>query len=521
MRGRASSCSRSRDRFVVGSALRTVRRQRCERSAVRTLRRSCEHERQPPDRPLTLTLSPEYGGEGTGGVARRAVRSGVRRNRTPAARYARHATHLPRHALPSRHCSSSRNRRRPRPPEARPRAADHDYFPPPDSRRLADPADAAQVRALAGIDPARLERAYDFTQRCSQNGGLLVVRHGYLVFERYFGRAHRNANPDMASTGKAFTSIACGIMLNEFKDKIPDGLDTKVFTEKYLPEAFPLDDPRRGEHHARPAAVHDRRLQRRRAAPDRRRHGQGRAAEAGAGAEHPRPRPVVAPRAALDRPGRGLFVLVAVAAHRVDRAAARDRHGAAGLHRRAAGQADGLGAVGLLPAPRRLRRCRTRTARAASRSTPPTRCASATACCTRASGATSSSSRRTTSRCATKPSPYNPHTPFSLQFEHNADGHVAGAPRDAFYKSGAGGFGIFVVPSLDLVIYKLGGKDDQYDPALTGIPAAVQVRRLARRLAADPADAVQRRQPGRRRRPAPGAGDGRRRRCGTENAIQA
>ncbi len=44
------------------------------------------------------------------------------------------------------------------------------------------------------------------------------------------------------------------------------------------------------------------------------------------------------------------------------------------------------------------------------------------------------------------------------------------APRDAYYKSGAGGFGLFVVPSLDLVIYKLGGSDGQYDPSLTGIP---------------------------------------------------
>ena len=66
------------------------------------------------------------------------------------------------------------------------------------------------------------------------------------------------------------------------------------------------------------------------------------------------------------------------------------------------------------------------------------------------------------------------HCPFTLQFEHNADGHVAGAPRDAFYKSGAGGFDIFVVPSLDLVIYKLGGKDSQYDPALTGLPQPFQ-----------------------------------------------
>src|SRR5258707_2451266 len=122
------------------------------------------------------------------------------------------------------------------------------YFPPPDSeggwRTLED---AAQIRELAGMDLPRLNQAFEFTQRCTQNGGLLVVRHGYLVFEKYFGRAHRNANPDMASTGKAYTSIACGIMLQEFHEAIPDGLDTRVFTEKYLPEAFPLDEARKAE----------------------------------------------------------------------------------------------------------------------------------------------------------------------------------------------------------------------------------------------------------------------------------
>ena len=88
------------------------------------------------------------------------------------------------------------------------------------------------MKTLAGMDANQLDLAYEFTQRCTQNGGLLVVRHGYLVFEKYFGRAHRNANPDMASTGKAYTSIACGIMLQEFRSAIPDGLDTKVFTPK-------------------------------------------------------------------------------------------------------------------------------------------------------------------------------------------------------------------------------------------------------------------------------------------------
>src|SRR5690348_11559636 len=69
-----------------------------------------------------------------------------------------------------------------------------DYFPPPDSlggwRALHD---AAQIRKIAGMDLPRMEQAFDFTQRCSQDGGLLVVRHGYLVFEKYYGRAHRNA----------------------------------------------------------------------------------------------------------------------------------------------------------------------------------------------------------------------------------------------------------------------------------------------------------------------------------------
>ncbi len=118
-----------------------------------------------------------------------------------------------------------------------------DYFPPPDSAggwRTA--TNAAPARGLAGLAWPRLEQAWEFTQRSTQNGGLLVVRHGWLAFEKYFGRASRNVNPDMASTGKAYTSIVCGIMLQEFHDKIPGGLDTKVFSPTFLPEAYSRDD---------------------------------------------------------------------------------------------------------------------------------------------------------------------------------------------------------------------------------------------------------------------------------------
>ena len=42
--------------------------------------------------------------------------------------------------------------------------------------------------------------------------------------------------------------------------------------------------------------------------------------------------------------------------------------------------------------------------------------------------------------------------------------------KDAYWKGGSGGYAIYVVPSLDLVVWKLGGTESQYDPALTRLP---------------------------------------------------
>ena len=72
-------------------------------------------------------------------------------------------------------------------------AAD-DYFPPPDSqggwRTLKD---AAQIRKTAGMDLTKLDYAFEYASRTSQHGGLLVVRHGYLVYEKYYGKGSRGA----------------------------------------------------------------------------------------------------------------------------------------------------------------------------------------------------------------------------------------------------------------------------------------------------------------------------------------
>lgn len=345
-----------------------------------------------------------------------------------------------------------------------------DYFPLPDNasgwRTLKDPA---QIREVAGMDAARLDNAFEFTQRCSQNGGLLVVRHGYLVFERYFGRAHRNANPDMASTGKAVTSVACGIMLHEFHDKIPNGLDTKVYSKEFLPEAFPLDDSRKAEitlgqllcmtagyngEGQFPVGIVRGKAEPLKAGPGQNIRDLDLSSiraplwtAPGAGYSYSSPSPHVASIVLRHITGMELQDYIR------ERLAKPMGWGAWGycLHRGDFDMphANGAGSIALHATDAlRFAYCLLHQGKWGEAQLVPE---DYVALCN-------------------KPSLYNPHCPFSLQFEHNSDGHVAGAPRDAFYKSGAGGFGIFVVPSLDLVIYKLGGNDRQYDPGLTGIP---------------------------------------------------
>jgi CubicO group peptidase (beta-lactamase class C family) len=345
------------------------------------------------------------------------------------------------------------------------------YFPPPDSQGgWRTTKDAAEARALAGIDLERLEVAARAAERSNaDNGGLLVVSKGYLVLERYYGKAHRNANPDMASTGKAFTSIACGVMLQEFKAKLPDGLDTKVYTQEFLPEAFPLRDPREAEirlghllcmtsgHNgegATPSAVV-------RGAAQALKPAKGQDirdidgsslrtplwAGPGEGYSYSSPAPHIASMVLRRVTGKEL------PAYLDEKFAQPMGWGPWGycLYRGdvTMAHANGAGSIALRATDTlRFGYCLAQGGRWQERQLVP---ADYLKLCRQAS-------------------PYNPHFPFSLQFEHNQAGQILGAPRDAFYKTGANGFCLYIVPSLDLVIYKLGGKDGQWNPDLTRIP---------------------------------------------------
>ena len=348
-------------------------------------------------------------------------------------------------------------------------AASGEYFPPPDSaggwRTLKD---ASAIRKVAGMDSKKLDQAFEYAKRSSQHGGLLVVRHGWLVYEKYYGKGNREATPAMASVGKAYTSIACGIMLRDSRDRIPDGLEQRVFNEKYLPQALRLnDDPRKAEIKLGQLLTMAAGF-----------HGEG--SNPGFVNFEPSVRldPLPRPETPLDQDQTALQTPLWASPGGGYSYASSSPHVASIVLRNITGmemqdyvdlrlaKPMGWGKWGYAKRP-----TNTHTpggGDVAVRSTDALRFAYMLLHQGRW-GTQQLVPADYVAMCG-RPSPYQKHAPFSLMFEVNADGHVAGAPADAFFKSGGGGYGIMVIPSLDLVIYKMAGTDAQYDPALTGLP---------------------------------------------------
>jgi CubicO group peptidase (beta-lactamase class C family) len=355
------------------------------------------------------------------------------------------------------------------------------YFPPPDAqggwRRLDQPP---EIRTIAGIDKSRLDQAFQYTQTTSQHGGLVVVRHGYVVYEKYFGRADREANPNMYSIGKMFTSASCGIMLAEHSNRFPDALSQKVFSKEYLPQAFPLSYPemadiRLGHLLTMTSGIQDSRI-----APPTSTGGGGHLT----GIVHGEnvylpywtsPDPVTDQDGSTlhgkmwARPGGGYLygqdphiasiVLRGVVGMELQEYIKLKLAEPMGWGRW--GYAMHQGGVTLPHTPG--------AGGIALHSTDALRFGYLLLKGGKWKGQQLVPAEYV--ELLSKPSPFNPHSPFSLQHEVNADGHVAGAPRDAFFKSGAGGFGLYVIPSLDMVVYKMSSLNaGTYDPAATGLP---------------------------------------------------
>ena len=370
-------------------------------------------------------------------------------------------------------------------------ATDRKYFPPPDAaggwRTLAEPS---EIRRVTGIDTAKLDETFRYIQGSSKNGGLLVVRHGWLVYERYFGLGHREATPNHASCGKSFTSIAVGILMSERPDLFPQGLDQKIFTPTYFPpEAFPLSDPRKkdiklgqllafsaGIRGNTPAFVNGRATRLDPAGPDGWQSMVDETALGGKDVEGPRGSRLSTTTLWCE-PGGGYsyasssihlasIMLRHVTGTELEAYLRRHlepvgfgRWGWGYKYAKEIKHTPGAGGIALRPRDMlRFGYLLLNGGRWADEQVIPAdyvrHCRSA--------------------------STYNPHAPYSLQFNVNTHGNVAGVPRDAFYKSGSGGHVLYVVPSLDLVIWKLGGRDGQYGERDTGMPIHPDAAREAR-----------------------------------------
>jgi CubicO group peptidase (beta-lactamase class C family) len=353
-----------------------------------------------------------------------------------------------------------------------------DYYPPPDAKGgWRTISDTSKIRKVAGIDVNKLDEAFQYIQQTSQHGGLLVVRHGYLVYERYFGRGNREALPELASCGKAFTSVAVGIMLKEKADLIPNGLDEKVYNPKYLPaEFFPVDDPRKSEITL------------------------GQLLSMSAGIRGTNPVYVKGIRQNWENPtiDNGPWSTTDDFAMRQSlwcapgscySYATSSSHLPAMIVRRLTGMEMedymrrrltdplGFGTWGYAMYRPKLKSGIDSEGRMlhtpgggsiAVRSTDVLRFAYLML--HEGRWQKQQIVPAEFAKMCGRMVKYNPHYNHSFNFNVNEEGAVSGVPRDAFWKGGSGGYAIYVVPSLDMIIYKMGGTESQYDPALTRLP---------------------------------------------------
>jgi CubicO group peptidase (beta-lactamase class C family) len=364
-----------------------------------------------------------------------------------------------------------------------------DYYPLSDGRGgWRTLADLADVRRVAGMDKDRLDEAFAFARGSARNGGLLVVRHGWLAYERYYGKGHREATTNLASCGKSFTSIAIGMLMAERPDLFPEGLEQRIFTPDYFPpEAFPLSDPGkaeiklgqllaftagiRGSYGGEPASfVHGQPVVIDPPGPD---GWQAMLDEVALGlSDYARPdgRRLSA-RTLWCRPGEGY----SYATSGIHLASLMLRH-ITGLElqeylRPRLAQPLGWGAWNYGYKQGRLQH----TPGGGGIVLRPTDALRFgylllhDGCWDGRQLVPADYVRHCRQR-----SPYNPHFPYSLQFDVNTAGDYPQLPRDAFWKNGFGIHAFYVVPSLDLVVFKLGGTDGQYEPEDTGMPVHPQ-----------------------------------------------
>ena len=354
------------------------------------------------------------------------------------------------------------------------------YFPPSDREGgWRTVTDSFAIKNQFGLDLAVLDEALEDAKVTTKNGGLLVVKDGWLVYEKYFGRGHREALANLASIGKSFTSVSLGILLSEQTDNFPDGLEQKVYTTEYLPvEAFPLHDERKAEiklghllaftsgiRGNNPCYVNGESIEVNLPGLDGW-SGMSDRYALGLKDYESRGNTYTAKTLWTDPEGGYSYATASIHIASIVLRKASGRELEEFVRSRIAEpigwgrfsfgyqnmpEVDHTpGGGGIVARPTDMLRfgyLLLNHGRWNGDQVIP----------------------ESYVDHATHRSPYNPHFPYSLQFNINDGGQVSGLPTDAFWKTGSGGHHLLVVPSLDLVVWLIGGRDSQFAANNTGM----------------------------------------------------
>ena len=129
-------------------------------------------------------------------------------------------------------------------------------FPSPENEGGWRKNDSPDFQRAQGFDPIALEAFGQYNlavpnnqwRPWSEHKGCLVIKNGWIVGEWYEGENSQDFPQYLASNGKSAAMACFGILAGDSRaGRIPFdlGLESKVYDQRWLPEGFPLSDPRK------------------------------------------------------------------------------------------------------------------------------------------------------------------------------------------------------------------------------------------------------------------------------------
>jgi len=125
------------------------------------------------------------------------------------------------------------------------------YYPPPESkggwRYLSSPE---EVKKLGGMSPEKLDLSFEGQELINggDSWGIAIIRHGYLVREHYTFNVLVPTRFDVWSCTKSFTGTVWGTLLEDnLQGALTAGKEVTLDSPAYafIPEGYPLSDPRK------------------------------------------------------------------------------------------------------------------------------------------------------------------------------------------------------------------------------------------------------------------------------------